>query len=481
MARKTSNGIHWKRREFLKGVTVSAGAAVATGAGPTQAQAPDAAALQCGDARCDYDTIVVGAGFAGITAARELSQAGQKVLVLEARNRLGGRTFTTEFEGHQIELGGAWIHWSQPYVWAETERYGLSIEETVGAVSQWVIVKVDDQAVTLDLEQYYAIVGAFVAYFEETYATIPRAFDLLHNRDAALVADSISAIEKLNALELGPVEHTAWEGILGSMAHNTPDQMSFLEAMRWNRIPGGDIQNFFDAITRYKIKEGTIGLIDRMAGDGAAEIRLSTPVTKIEDLGDLVRVSIDGSTLTAKNVVLTAANNTIGQMDIQPPLSSRRREASEEKVAGAGYKIFMRTSSKLDPVFLLDASDAPINTAFTYDTKGGDHSIIVGFGTDPEFDPNDTEAISAEIGKFLPGVEIVSSIYYDWNIDPYSQGTWSVYKPGWAAKYQDALKDHHGRIYFATGDHGEGWRGFIDGAIGSGLRTAEIIREREQA
>ena len=65
-----------------------------------------------------HDVVVVGAGFAGLTAARELSLRGHSVVVLEARHRIGGRTWTTERLGRTLELGGTWVHWTQPHVWA---------------------------------------------------------------------------------------------------------------------------------------------------------------------------------------------------------------------------------------------------------------------------------------------------------------------------------------------------------------------------
>ena len=71
------------------------------------------------------DVIVVGAGLAGLTAARELRHAGRRVLVLEARDRLGGRAYTNRLAGSDVELGGAHVHWFQPHVFAEMTRYGI--------------------------------------------------------------------------------------------------------------------------------------------------------------------------------------------------------------------------------------------------------------------------------------------------------------------------------------------------------------------
>ncbi|MCY1159399.1 MAG: FAD-dependent oxidoreductase, partial [Citricoccus sp.] len=73
------------------------------------------------------DVVVVGAGFAGLIAARELANSGVDVVVLEARHRVGGRVWTDHRLGHDLELGGTWVHWVQPHTWAELTRYGRGI------------------------------------------------------------------------------------------------------------------------------------------------------------------------------------------------------------------------------------------------------------------------------------------------------------------------------------------------------------------
>lgn len=78
-----------------------------------------------------YDVIIIGAGYAGITAARDLATTGVKVLLLEARDRIGGRTYTANIDSHLFEMGGAYIHWGQANVWREVSRY--SMQERVDA------------------------------------------------------------------------------------------------------------------------------------------------------------------------------------------------------------------------------------------------------------------------------------------------------------------------------------------------------------
>ena len=74
------------------------------------------------------DVVIVGAGFAGVTAARELTMRGRSAVLVEARDRLGGRTYTSDHDGHAMELGGTRVHPLQPNVGAEISRYGVETE-----------------------------------------------------------------------------------------------------------------------------------------------------------------------------------------------------------------------------------------------------------------------------------------------------------------------------------------------------------------
>ena len=94
-------------------------------------------------AKTSYDVVIIGGGFAGVTAARDLQKRGLSTIVLEARDRLGGRTYYEERNGFHVELGGTWIHWTQPFVWAEKERYGLEVQETPGCVAERIAIKID--------------------------------------------------------------------------------------------------------------------------------------------------------------------------------------------------------------------------------------------------------------------------------------------------------------------------------------------------
>lgn len=72
-----------------------------------------------------HDVIVIGAGYAGLIAARDLTTQGKTTLLLEARDRLGGRTWNATINGFHYEVGGTWIHWHMPHIYREVSYYGL--------------------------------------------------------------------------------------------------------------------------------------------------------------------------------------------------------------------------------------------------------------------------------------------------------------------------------------------------------------------
>jgi monoamine oxidase len=74
--------------------------------------------------------------------------------------------------------------------------------------------------------------------------------------------------------------------------------------------------------------------------------------------------------------------------------------------------------------------------------------------------------------RLLPDVDVERIFGWDWSADPYSLGTWCVFKPGQPGRVSPELRQSEGRLFFASGDSAVAWRGLIDGAIESGYRAA---------
>jgi monoamine oxidase len=460
-----------ERRRFLKQSAASVAGALLVGAGRGSA---DSSAQTL-----EPDVIVVGGGFAGLAAARDLSHDGYRVLLLEARNRLGGRTFSTTFEEHPIEAGGTWIHWSQPFVWAEKERYGLEVEETVGAAPDRMILFDGEKSVELDEEQLGRIAEAFATYASVTRQVIERPYDVKHQWAQALAAEKISAKEHLESLGLDPLPRMALDGLLSSLAHNSLAEMTHFDACRNMALGANEFGYFMDAIGRYKLRDGTASLVEAMLADADLQVKLSTPVRSVKTAGEGVRIeTARGEVLRARAAVAALPMNLLGDVAFDPALPPGVVAAARERHIGDGFKLYIKARGRLGRVMALSPSGLPINTVFTYH-EADDHTLLVAFGPNAErsgLDVYDDQAVQAELRKLLPGVEVESSFSYDWNLDPFSKGTWANYRSGWLAKYHDDFGRDVGRVCFATGDHGPGWRGFIDGAIGSGIRAAGRVQ-----
>lgn len=477
-----------KRREFLRRAGAGAVAAGTLGALGTAGGAQAAPAEGSNKtAGVDYDVIVVGGGFAGVTAARNARAQGYRVLILEARNRLGGRTFSSEFAGHPVEMGGTWIHWTQPFVWAEKERYGLEVVETPNdpgahdAANEEFIVKAGKRRVALVGEKAYPLVAAFDKYFGESRLVWDRPYDAKYAWSEIAKRDALSAYDVLQRMRFAPVERVAVESYLAAMGHGDLKTISYVEMLRWWALPGWNFGLVNDSVARYKLKDGTVALIDRMIADGKPEVRLSTPVKKVEDLGGRTQVTTSrGETISAAAVIVTLPMNVLPYVEFSPPLDPLVVEAGKETHSGRGCKVYAKVKGRVTShgkSTALGSADLPISLWFTY-AQEADHTILLGFGADAsKLDINDERAVQAAVRGFYPNAEVESCFGYDWTHDPYSRGTWAVYRPHWFGKYYAHFGKDQGRILFATGDHGEGWRGFIDGAIGGGIRAAQRLQQ----
>ena len=102
--------------------------------------------------------------------------------------------------------------------------------------------------------------------------------------------------------------------------------------------------------------------------------------------------------------------------------------------------------------------------------------MLVAFGSHPN--TLDQQAIQQALDVQLPGAKVLDISSYDWNGSPQSKGTWASYRPHWIKNYYAQFQKTQGRVYFGSGDHGEGWRGTIDGAIGAGVRAAQRVKAR---
>lgn len=432
----------------------------------------------------DYDVIVVGAGFAGITAARELTQSGKSVLLLEARDRLGGRTHYKHVPDldRSVEVGGTWVHWYQPHLWSELTRYGLELIESIGASAPeyTIITSAGQRRVVSSDEGWNLVDKAMGAFFDVDLASImPRPFNPLHNENEIKDVDAQSSLDRINALDL-PQEETDILNALWSLCNgaNAVDG-SFLTMIKWYALSGYTNAGIFDTITRFKIKTGTSSLAEAILGDSQAEVRYEAVVDTIEHDEDGVRVLLrSGEAMSATDVVVAAPLNTMADLTFDPPLSKTKQAAFAEKQASRGFKLWVRVKADLPgPLYAL----APDSELFHYahtEAVYDDGQLLVVFGPDPRRldDVQSRDEIQAGLRALIDdSLEVVAFESKDWYGDEFAKGAWSVYRPNQLTRFLAELQRPEGHVHLAGSDVASGWNGFIDGAIESGLRVARQI------
>ena len=289
------------------------------------------------------DVVVVGGGFAGITAARDLQKRGFSTLVMEARDRLGGRTWHKEVNGFHVELGGTWIHWTQPFVWAEKERYGLEIQETPGCSAERIAIKIGDQVHDLREDQLAEFVDGFHQFFAAAKAVWELPYDSHHTREAIVECDALTVADRMNALELTPLQRTGVGGMLEILSMNQPANASYVEMMRCWSLTGWNYELFNDTAARYKFTDGTGALVSAIAVDGAFEVALNTSVSSVQQSANgVVVTTADGEIVNAKRAVVTLPLNVLNSVSFDPPLSTVKQEASKLNHVGGGYRCFLK-------------------------------------------------------------------------------------------------------------------------------------------
>jgi monoamine oxidase len=457
------------RRDFVRGIT--AGLAATTVA----TAVPEARA----DRQNAYDTIVIGGGFAGVTAARDASLRGLKTLLLEARPRLGGRTFTSSFGGHDVDLGGTWIGWSQPHVWSEVTRYGMQIAESASATATRAVWMDKGRRVDGDPQGYASLMEPMAAaFYGPAQGSFPRPYDPLFKEGLAKL-DAMSAAEAIKRLKLPPVQNDLAISFAAINGHSAPDQSSYLDQLRWFALGNYDLWRLWDNLARYRIQGGTRALIDRMQADSRAELKLSSPVTSVvQGDGQVTVTTKPGTKFVARAVIVAVPLNCIVDIEFSPAVSTTKLRVSRARHTGSGTKVYARIKGR-KPIFTGHGTyEMPLNFLWTeYDDA--ESQLLVGFGASPVLlDINDDDAVLGAVRDYVPDAELIESFGYDWNRDPYARGTWCMYRPNVLTQDLRELQRPEGNVHFAGSDVANGWRGFIDGAIESGLRVAQQVAQQ---
>jgi monoamine oxidase len=231
-----------------------------------------------------------------------------------------------------------------------------------------------------------------------------------------------------------------------------------------------------DAVARYKFRDGTRSLLEAMVADGKPEVRLSTPVARVEHEAEKVVVTTQGGeSFSSRAAVVTVPLNVLANIDFSRPLSPGKQAASRERQASHGVKSWALVRGAQKDFFGIAPDPSPL-TWIQSEYEVPDGTLLVGFGPDANLlDVKNPQAVQHAVRQFLPKAEVLGAGGHNWEADPYSRGTWPVFRPRQLTRYLKELQRTEGRLIFAGSETANGWNGFIDGAIETGLRAGREV------
>ena len=394
-----------------------------------------------------------------------------RVLLLEARDRLGGRTWRADWHGQAVEYGGAWVHWHQPHTWSEITRAGLEVAVSDEVdVAAWYVGR---ERRTGLIEQRDAIARrGWDRFVDGVRDALPVPHDPMHAIGALARFDRLTIAERLDEIALSEEERAVLTAELESLAHAPLDQAGAVAVLRWHGLSGYSLELTQFTGGRVTIVGGTRALLDAIGSGARFERRLGASVRSVTQRDSQVEVQTsDGSGFAARAVIVAVPLNAIGQIEFTPALSEDKQRAIGLGQASRGIKIFIRARGEPTAQNSIRAGH-PFGYLGTDWMNGDGSQLLIGFGADAErCDAGDLPAVQRQLETILPGYEVLDATAHDWLADDLSRGTWAIHRPGWYEHHHAAMQRPEGRVLLAGSDIANGWAGFIDGAIESGLRA----------
>jgi monoamine oxidase len=434
-----------------------------------------------------YDAIVVGGGFAGLVAARDLADAGHTVVLLEARERLGGRTWTTTYPGSdfEVEMGGHYVSRAKQHqLAAELDRYDVATAKCPVPETFPTILNDTYRPGPMPIPEGQIVeLERAILHCQTAAARIVPGIPL---DQQGLTDLDVSFAEFLAPLGLPAEAFEFVAAVAGMYLFRHPEEMSALHAL--NVLSCYELSGYaMWGSTDERFAHGSKQLADRIAAD-IPEIRLSAVVAQVDQTGADVEVTLaSGELLRARAVVVATPLNTWNDIEFLPPLAAVKREAAaEEHGLTVADKAWVRVREAPHLPFVVAAPRSAEGAALISTERvfaDGDQLMAVfayasAPGDDYEMDFNDPEHIARAVATLLPGAQVVSWHTHDFAADPFSKGAWVAYKPGRLSRSHSRLQAPEGRVSFATSDIATRWLLWIEGAVESGHDAARDVNAR---
>ncbi|ABQ70495.1 Amine oxidase (flavin-containing) [Rhizorhabdus wittichii RW1] len=424
------------------------------------------------------DVLVIGGGLAGLIAARDLAKDGHRVLMLEARPRLGGRVAWDQLAGQAVDSGGTWFHWHQAAIWREVQCYELEVVERPVADRYFIGVGGAFRAMTPE-ELDGRLRRGLAAFWGDPalQAALATPFAVQASGDRLAALDRMSVEDRLRAIRLDPVDDSALRAIFSDFGRPL-DQVSLAWAMQ--RMANGlwTYESFMALFAVYRLRGTMRALCEAIRADGGFDLRLDAPVTQVvQGAGGVLVRTADGTAFAARAAVVATPVEAWRAIRFSPELPADHRQAAAEGMAAPRLCNFILHVRGLPGVVnsFAPAGIEPFEFTFTHSTID-DGQLLSAYAMEGAIGVRDGAArLETALRRFVPEARLAGFVGHDWGREPFSLGGSGSLKLGQMARFVDRLDRPIGRLCFAGADFAPQFAGFLTGAIESGARAARRI------
>ncbi len=395
------------------------------------------------------DTIVVGAGLAGLHAARTLRRAGQRVRVLEARDRTGGRTWTAPFPGTRVgvDWGAEWIIPElHPKLCTLADEFGADTEAEGDAV-EW---RVPGQTFDVDYAALRRESPGFAAGLDALQAWYDAGDDGNERTLAELLREHVP-----DATDRALID-AAFFPLTGA----DPSHISTAAEREEIRFHGGDIAMTLAPVT-HRFRDGTGAIVAGLADALGDAIRLSCPVDSITESGAGVRVRGPEREFMAQRVLIAVPVAVLSRIAVDPPIPVLADGLAGRVNCGRVTKLWARVRGGVVPSLL--QTDHPLR--LVYARRVGDTTLVSAQALHDDLADSSPAALAKLLATACPGMEVIDAHAHDWTADPLAGASWMTGRVGVYPAFRAALAGASGRVRLIGGDVADDWSGWMEGAV----------------